>query len=472
MRNGGIERTNAPKTKRTAAHPDGEAKSKASQGEKEKQVKNPAGRKTDSGSGKELKAHRKPTGTPRKDGTGRPQPYGQRSGDRNVQERQEKKVPSRCPVSGKCGGCQWIDLPYEEQLREKQKAVKKLLKPYCPVEPIVGMEDPLHYRNKVHAVFGREKGEVLSGIYQEGTHRIVPVESCLIENEQADAIIRDIRGLLKSFRIKTYNEDTGYGLLRHVLVRVGHASGEVMVVLVLGSPILPSKNHFVKALRELHPEITTIVLNVNDSRTSRILGERETTLYGKGYIEDTLCGCTFRISSKSFYQVNSVQTEILYTQAMRMANLTGKERVIDAYCGIGTISLIAASRAREVIGIERNPEAVRDAVANARRNGIRNVYFYEQDAGEFLTQMAESKDTADVVFLDPPRSGCDEAFLSALLRLQPKRVVYISCEPKTLERDLRYLTGCGYCAKEAVPVDMFPMCQNVETVALLSRVTE
>ena len=196
----------------------------------------------------------------------------------------------------------------------------KLLKPYCPVEKIVGMEDPFHYRNKVHAVFGHKKdGTVISGIYQEGTHFIVPVDECLIEDQRADAIIRDIRGLLKSFKIKTYNEDTGYGLFRHVLIRTGYHSGQIMVVLVLGSPILPSKNNFVKALRKLHPEITTIVLNVNGQKTSMILGEKETVLYGKGYIEDELCGKTFRISSKSFYQVNPVQTEKLYGKAIELA---------------------------------------------------------------------------------------------------------------------------------------------------------
>lgn len=376
---------------------------------------------------------------------------------------------SPCPVSDRCGGCQLLDIPYQEQLRKKQAYVEKLLKPYCPVRPIIGMADPFHYRNKVHAVFGFRGGEVISGTYQEGTHRIVPVEECLIENVKADAIIRDIRGLLKSFKIKTYDEDTGYGLFRHVLVRTGHASGQIMVVLVLSSPILPSKNHFVKALRNLHPEITTVVLNVNDQKTSMILGERETVLYGKGYIEDELCGCTFRISSRSFYQVNSVQTEVLYAKAIELAGLSGKERVIDAYCGIGTIGLIASRAAREVIGVELNPDAVRDAIANAKRNGIRNARFYRNDAGVFLTQMAESGETADVVFLDPPRAGSSEAFLTALLRMRPGRILYISCEPQTLERDLRFLTEHGYQAREAVPVDLFPMCWNVETVVSLSQ---
>ena len=375
-----------------------------------------------------------------------------------------------CPAYGKCGGCQLLDTPYEEQLEQKQKQVEKLLKPYCKVEKIIGMEEPFYYRNKVHAVFGHRKdGTIISGTYQEGTHFIVPVDECMIENQTADAIIRDIRILLKSFKIKTYNEDTGYGLFRRVLVRTGFHSGQVMVVLVLGSPILPSKNNFVKALRKLHPEITTIILNVNAQKTSMILGERESVLYGKGYIEDTLCGCTFRISSKSFYQINPLQTERLYTKAIQLAGMTGKERVIDAYCGIGTIGLIASGKAKEVISVELNPDAVRDAIFNAKRNHIKNVRFYQNDAGVFMTEMAKAGEKADVVFMDPPRVGSDEAFLSSVIKLGPKKIVYISCNPVTLERDLKYLTKHGYRAEIACPVDMFPMTTNIETVVLLSQ---
>lgn len=225
-----------------------------------------------------------------------------------------------------------------------------------------------------------------------------------------------------------------------------------MVVLVLGSPILPSKNNFVKALRKLHPEITTIVLNVNGQKTSMILGEKETVLYGKGYIEDELCGKTFRISSKSFYQVNPVQTEKLYGKAIELAGLTGKERVIDAYCGIGTIGLIASDKAREVISVELNQDAVRDAIVNAKRNSIKNVRFYHNDAGVFMRQMAEAGEHADVVFMDPPRSGSDEKFLSSVLTLKPEKIVYVSCEPTTLARDLKYLTKHGYKAVRASAV--------------------
>ena len=298
---------------------------------------------------------------------------------------------------------------------------------------------------------------------------MVPVETCLLEDQRADAIIATIRGLLKSFKIRTYNEDTGYGLLRHVLIRTAHVTGEIMVVLVLGSPVFPSKNNFVKALRKAHPEITTIVLNVNDKKTSMVLGEKETVLYGKGYIEDILCGCRFRISAKSFYQINSIQTERLYAKAMELAKLTGKERVIDAYCGIGTIGMVAAKHAGEVIGVELNRDAVRDAVRNAKMNEMNNIRFYANDAGVFMTQMVKEGAHADVVFMDPPRAGSDEAFLASVVRLSPKRIVYISCNPETQARDMEYLTRQGYKAAEAWPFDLFPFTGHVETVCLMSR---
>ncbi len=374
-----------------------------------------------------------------------------------------------CPVFGKCGGCQLLDMPYQKQLQKKQSRVAELLKPYCKVSAMIGMEEPCHYRNKVSAAFTHDrKGNPISGIYQEGTHRVVPVDLCLLEDVRADAIIVSVRKLLKSFRIKTYNEDTGFGLLRHVLVRTGHNSGEIMVVLVLASPILPSKNNFVKALRKLHPKITTVVLNVNDRKDSMVLGQRNIVLYGKGYIEDTLCGKVFKISPNSFYQVNSVQTEKLYQKALEFAALTGRERVLDAYCGVGTIGLVASDRAGSVMGVESNPDAVRDAIVNAKRNKVSNIRFYQADAGEFMVRLAGGQEQVDVVFMDPPRAGSDERFLASLCRLRPGRVVYVSCNPETLARDLAYLTKQGYRVKKAVPVDMFPHTEGIETVVQMS----
>ena len=400
----------------------------------------------------------------------------QQTGGRKTTSQSGRQVSSKkasnsiCPVSEKCGGCKWIDKEYSVQLKEKEKWVRGLLEPFCKMEPIIGMEQPTHYRNKVHAVFGEDrKHNIISGIYEEGTHRIVPVDSCLIENEKADAIIVSIRDLLRPFKIRPYNEDTGYGLLRHVLVRTGHVTGQIMVVLVLSSPVMPSKNNFVKALLKLHPEITTVVVNVNNKGTSMVLGDKEQVIYGKGYIEDVLCGKTFRISPKSFYQVNPVQTEKLYNKALEYADLQGKEVVLDAYCGTGTIGIIASDHAGQVIGVELNADAVKDAKENAKRNNVKNIQFYQNDAGQFLVGMAEQGAKVDVVLMDPPRSGSDEAFLSSVVKMKPEKVVYISCNPETLARDLKYLTKNGYKVKKGVGCDMFPFTSHCESVVLLVK---
>ena len=383
----------------------------------------------------------------------------------------KSQKPSKCSVERRCGSCNNLDIPYEDQLKNKELQLKKLFGKNIKVNPIQGMENPYHYRNKVHAVFHKEKnGNIISGVYERGSHRVVKVDRCFIEDKKADEIIISIRDLLKSFKIRPFNEDTGEGLLRHVLIRKGFKTGEIMVVLVMSSMIFPSKNNFVKALCKLHPEITTIIMNINDKRTSMVLGTKEKIIYGKGYIEDVLCGCTFRISSRSFYQVNPVQTEFLYNKALELANFTGKETVIDAYCGIGTIGLIASKNAQKVIGIELNGDAVRDAIANGKRNGITNAKFYEGDAGDFMAEMAANNQTVDVVMMDPPRSGSTEKFLDALCKMGPKKVIYISCNPETLERDMKYLEKKGYKANEIWPVDMFPHTEHCEVVTLLQRV--
>lgn len=382
----------------------------------------------------------------------------------------QTKADGSCPYAKKCGGCDYQGLDYKEQLSKKEKNMKKLLKDFVKSSPIVGMDNPYHYRHKVHAVFdcvGR--GQVVAGVYKKNSHDVVDIESCQIEDQEADAIIREIKGLLKSFKIKTYDEDTGYGLLRHVLVRKGFHTGEIMVVLVLASPILPSKNNFVKALRKNHPNISTVVINVNDKRTSMVLGERNITIYGKGFIEDELCGCTFRISPNSFYQVNPAQTELLYEKAIQCAKLTGKEKVIDAYCGTGTIGIIASKSAKEVLGVELNKDAIKDAITNAKRNDIKNIRFINDDAGKYMVSLAGKKETADVVIMDPPRSGSDETFLSSVVKLAPKRIVYVSCGPETLARDLKYLTKKGYKVTEATPFDMFPFTAHTEAVCLLEK---
>lgn len=377
-----------------------------------------------------------------------------------------------CPVYKKCGGCQLQNLSYSEQLKFKQNKVERLLKKFCKVEPIIGMENPYHYRNKVQAAFYTDRrGKIISGVYQSGTHHVVGVDSCMIEDVIADKIIVAVRKLMPSFKMTTYNEDTGKGFLRHILVKRGFATNQIMLVLVTGTPVFPSKNNFVKAILKQFPEITTIVQNVNNYNTNLVLGENQKVLYGKGYIEDILCGCRFRISPKSFYQINPVQTEVLYNTAMEYAGLKGDETVLDTYCGIGTIGIVAAKRgAGRVIGVELNGDAVRDAIVNARANNLKNIRFYKGDAGEFMNEASEEDEKPDVVFMDPPRAGSDTKFLDSLIKMSPKTVVYVSCNPETLARDLEYVTkNSNYKVRKIQPVDMFPHTAHTECVCLIIK---
>ena len=381
-----------------------------------------------------------------------------------------KKKKSACPFSKKCGGCTMIDLPMEEQLRRKQEWVKECIGAYGQTEPVIRMKNPYRYRNKVTSIFGLDrKGHPVCGVYRARSREIVPVKGCLIENRQADAIVQDIYHLLPSFKLRVYDPETGFGILRAVQIRTAHATGEILVTLVTAGPVFPSRNNLVKALIGQHPEITTIVQNIKENDSSMVLGNREKVLYGKGYIEDELCGKRFRISSRSFYQVNSIQTEKLYNIAIDAAGLTGKERVLDAYCGIGTIGICAADKAKEVLSVELNEDAASDAEENVQRNGLKNVRVYHEDAGQFMQEMAAQNESADVLLMDPPRSGATEDFLQAALVMQPKRIVYISCNPETLGRDLKVLTEGGYQMKKAIPVDMFPFTPEIETVCLLVR---
>ena len=447
---------------------------------------------------------------------------GERQDDRyDMKDGRNRKT--RCPYSKHCGGCTSVNIPYEEQISHREAKVQSCIGAYGPVEPIIRMKNPDHYRNKVTGVFASDHahgGRPICGIYEKNSHRVVDVEKCLLENVRADSVCRSILSLVPSFKIPIYDEDRGTGVLRYVQVRTARATREMMVTIVAATPVFPSKNNFVKALLKLQPDITTIVLNVNNRTDSMILGDRDIVLYGKGFIEDRLCGKTFRISPRSFYQINPIQTEKLYNVAIDMAGLSGRETILDAYCGIGTIGICAADRAKKVIGVEVNPEAVKDAQANARMNygekdgtlqedkakteDAENKFEYiNADAGKFMTQMAEGGSCPDVVFMDPPRAGASEDFLKALLKLCPRKIVYISCGPETLCRDLAVLctgadytlagqyaeqaivrgedpTSCigpaggdlsrgAYILKKAVPVDMFPSTGHVETVALMER---
>lgn len=375
-----------------------------------------------------------------------------------------------CPHRRSCGGCQLQNLSYPEQLAHKQRRVVSLLGGFGHVEEILGMEAPYHYRNKVHAAFALDRQQrIVSGIYQPNSHAVVPIDDCQIEDELADRIIVAIRGMLRDYKLQVYDERSGSGWLRHVLVRRAFSTGQTMVVLVAVSPIFKNQTPFLAELLRRFPEITTVVLNVNDRFGPVVLGARNKTLYGSGAIEDVLCGKRFRISPASFYQINPVQTEKLYAKAAEFADLRGDETVLDAYCGIGTIGLSVCDRVKQVIGVEINRDAVRDAIANARLNGVKNAWFTAGDAGRFMEQMVEDGQRPDLVFMDPPRAGSDRRFLESLLRVSPRRVVYISCDPETLKRDLEILTAGGYRVRRIQPVDMFPMTEHIECVVSLAK---
>ena len=379
-------------------------------------------------------------------------------------------TPKICPVYKKCGGCQLQNMEYRDQLRYKQGKVIGLLGKYCRVGDIVGMDYPYHYRNKVQAAFGRDRRGIISGVYQSSSHRIVPIDSCLIEDKKADEIIVTIRKLMASFKLEPFNDNTLRGFMRHVLVKRSFSTGQIMVVLVTGSAVFPSKNNFIEALLKIHPEITTIVQNINNKFTNLVLGSRSIVLYGDGKIIDNLMGCSFRISPKSFYQINPLQTEKLYSLAMDYLNLTGKESVLDAYCGTGTIGIVAAKRgAKKVIGVELNADAVKDAKENAALNDIQNIEFICDDASEFITRLAYEKIRLDAVIMDPPRAGSTVQFMKAVIKLAPDKVVYISCNPETLARDLNYFTKNGYKATKITPVDMFPHTNHVECVVCMVK---
>lgn len=387
----------------------------------------------------------------------------------SIAEKSPDRVEPKCRYFYKCGGCSLQHMNYEAQLALKERHVIELMKSFGKIDKIIGMDNPYSYRNKVHSTFAlTKKNEIVSGIYKEYSHEVIPIDRCIIQDERADKIAITLRSLFKSFKMTPYDEDSGRGFVRHVLIKMGFKTDEIMVVLVVSNKIFPSKNNFVKALKEKHPEISTIVMNVNDRKTSLVLGNEEKVIYGKGVIEDKLLGLTFQISPKSFYQVNPVQTEKLYGKALEFAELKGTERVLDAYSGIGTISLIAAKQAKEVIGVEINKEAVKNAKINAKINNISNVDFYEGDAGEFMVNFAEDGEKIDLLFMDPPRSGSDENFIEAIGMLKPEKIVYISCNPETQARDVRQIMRFGYKVKKIQPVDMFPWTGHVECVIMMT----
>ena len=375
----------------------------------------------------------------------------------------------KCRCFKRCGGCQ-LSETYNDQLTRKQEKAARMLSRFGKVEDIVPMEVPYNYRCKVQTVYGTDSSKrIISGVYQSTSKRLVAVDDCMLEDEAAAPIVLTIKKLMKDMRIRPYDLRSGEGLLRHTLIRTSFSTGQVMVVVVTASAMLPSKNNFVKALVKAHPEITTVVHNICPDGMPLTLGDRNIVLYGNGYIEDELCGCRFRISPASFYQVNPIQTEKLYSYAVEAAGITEGVKVIDAYCGTGTIGIICAKNGADVTGVELNKSACRDAKVNAELNGLKNIRFFNDDAGRFMQAMASKGESCDVLIMDPPRAGASSEFIGCALKLAPKKIVYVSCGIDTLERDLKMLTRGGYKAASIRPVDMFPHTMGIETVVCLER---
>ena len=383
-----------------------------------------------------------------------------------------KRVKPFCKSAKECGGCALQHLNYEAQLDFKtnhvQDCINKFSKIDITVRHCIGMDNPFNYRNKSQVPFCMKGKEVKYGFYKENTHSVIQIDSCQIQTIDADDILATIKNLLQKYKLRAYDEDKRTGIVRHVLIKKGFATNQIMVVFITNVNSFPNRKELVKELVLKHPNIKTVIQNINTRDTNVILGEKENILYGNGYIEDILLGIKFKISSKSFYQVNPIQTAVLYSKAIEMANITKEDRILDAYCGIGTIGLIASKKAKEVIGVEIVKEAIQDAKTNARINNISNANFVWADASPFMVDLAKTSEKIDVVFADPPRKGCDEKFLNSLLKLSPDRIIYISCNPSTLARDLAYLKE-KYEIREIQPVDMFPHTYHVETIAFLKK---
>ena len=368
-----------------------------------------------------------------------------------------------------CGGCPLLMTPYPEQLAQKQQRIDRLMAPFGKPRPILGMADPWHYRNKAIATFTRRGGQLAAGIYQEGTHRVVPARECLLVSRQLNQALEAAVWAAEKCGYQPYQEDRGRGLVRHIQARHAFATGQVLVSLVTAGPLLPGGREFARLLRQKAPFVESVVQNINPGHTSAVLGRQEKLLYGSGRIRDELCGKSFLLSSRSFYQINPAQTRQLYELARQAADCRAGETVIDAYCGAGTIGLIAGQGAGKLLGVELNRDAVADAIRNARYNKAQNARFYCADASDWMTEMAARGEKADLIFMDPPRQGSSPKFLNSLLALSPARVVYISCGPESLARDLGILTRGGYRVREIRPVDMFPHTEHVETVVALDK---
>ena len=371
-----------------------------------------------------------------------------------------------CPVKEYCGSCKYLDTPYLKQLEIKQKRIESLLNKYGKVSPIIGMEDPNHYRNKIRIPFSYDEyGNIIYGNYMEDSHFIVQNDNCILADENAYKIVKSVKRLIEKYHISVFDEQRMSGCIRNLLIRVTN-SGEYMLVLVTGTMKIYKQDLFIRDILKYNPEIKTIIQNFNNKRTSYTLGPKNTVLYGNGYIVDKLCCMNFRISASSFYQVNKRQTEVLYRTAIDMAEFKGNEILVDAYCGTGTIGLVASKSVKEVLGVELNQSAIKDAIINKKINNVKNISFLCDDAGHYMNQLANKHTHIDAVIMDPPRSGSDIKFMKSMVAMKPEKIIYISCGPDSLAENLKFLNKY-YDVKKIQPVDMFPYTSHCECICRL-----
>jgi len=392
-----------------------------------------------------------------------------------VKNRSKNRVNPPCNVYYKCGGCQLQHMGYDMQLEMKRNQVKSNLRKvahldHVPVHPMIGMEDPWRYRNKVQMPVGEKDGELITGFYRKRSHDIISdMETCVVQDELNDRSIHAVRRIANSLGISAYDEKSDSGVLRHIMVRTGRETNDTMIVLVTRTEKLPHQEALIRELTETFPHVKSIVHNINDKRTNVVLGSKTNVIWGDEYIYDTIGNIRFAISAKSFYQINPQQTTRLYEKALEYANIDESDVVVDAYCGIGTISLFLAQQAKKVYGIEVVPEAIDDANVNAELNGITNTEFTVGEAEKVMPEWKEAGLEPDVIIVDPPRKGCDPELLQAMIDMNPRRIVYVSCNPSTLARDLRILEDGGFGTKEIQPVDMFPQTNHIEAVCRVER---
>lgn len=393
----------------------------------------------------------------------------------NIKKASPHRVTPPCDVFYKCGGCQLQHMSYDLQLEMKRNQVKNVMQKvahldHVPVHPVLGMEDPWRYRNKIQIPVGEKDGNLITGFYQARSHRIIDdMDTCVIQNELGDRMVEAVRRIATDLGIEAYDEETHKGVLRHIIVRTAFGTNDTMIIFVTKTNTVPHQEQLIKQLTETYPAIKSIIHNVNSEKTNVILGKKTKTIYGEDYIYDSIGDLKFKISPRSFYQVNPTQTKVLYDKALEYANVSAEDVVIDAYCGIGTISLFLAQNAKKVYGVEVVPDAIQDAKINAKLNGITNAEFVVGEAEKIMPWWTKQGLRPDVIVVDPPRKGCDETFLQAMIAMEPKRIVYVSCNPSTLARDLRILEDGGFETKEVQPVDMFCQTNHVECVALLTK---